>query len=134
MVRIDEGMLTSVNGQKESPVRLRIAENYIPGEGSPIRNFDALLPLPQRISEVSYSAQYFERGSGKVCILLCRSGIRTDGLSEEVVAGLSRFSYLRVITHGSMQQYANHAPIGEWWVGNWAPGSVSQYNSSDLVS
>jgi hypothetical protein len=37
-------MLTSVSGQQESPFRLGIAENYIPGEGSPIRNCDALLP------------------------------------------------------------------------------------------
>ncbi len=33
-----------------------------------------------------------------------------DGLSEEIVAGLSRFSYLRVITHGSTERYANQSP------------------------
>ncbi|MGH9365792.1 MAG: protein kinase domain-containing protein, partial [Thermoanaerobaculia bacterium] len=33
-----------------------------------------------------------------------------DGLSEEVVAGLSPFSYLRVITGGSTQRYANQSP------------------------
>ncbi|MBA3727478.1 MAG: hypothetical protein H0W86_13855 [Armatimonadetes bacterium] len=33
-----------------------------------------------------------------------------DGLSEEIVAGLSRFSYLRVITHGSTQRYADQSP------------------------
>ncbi|MGH9364442.1 MAG: hypothetical protein ACRD1B_04140, partial [Thermoanaerobaculia bacterium] len=33
-----------------------------------------------------------------------------EGLSEEVVAGLSRFSYLRVITSGSTQRYADQAP------------------------
>jgi serine/threonine protein kinase/tetratricopeptide (TPR) repeat protein len=33
-----------------------------------------------------------------------------DGLSEEIVAGLSRFSYLRVITHGSTQRYADQTP------------------------
>jgi len=32
-----------------------------------------------------------------------------DGLSEEIVAGLSRFSYLRVITHGATQRYADGA-------------------------
>jgi hypothetical protein len=43
-----------------------IVSNYSPEEGSPIRrNRDDLirpiLPLPQRVSEVSRSAQYFER-------------------------------------------------------------------------
>ncbi|MDQ3417830.1 MAG: protein kinase, partial [Acidobacteriota bacterium] len=33
-----------------------------------------------------------------------------EGLSEEIVAGLSRFSYLRVITSGSTQRYADEAP------------------------
>ena len=33
-----------------------------------------------------------------------------DGLSEEIVAGLSRFSYLRVITHGSTLRYADQSP------------------------
>jgi non-specific serine/threonine protein kinase len=33
-----------------------------------------------------------------------------DGLSEEIVAGLSRFSYLRVITSGSTQHYADQSP------------------------
>ena len=33
-----------------------------------------------------------------------------DGLTEEIVAGLSRFSYLRVITHGSTQRYADQTP------------------------
>ncbi|MEO8348730.1 MAG: protein kinase, partial [Acidobacteriota bacterium] len=32
-----------------------------------------------------------------------------EGLSEEIVAGLSRFSYLRVITSGSTQRYADEA-------------------------
>jgi len=32
-----------------------------------------------------------------------------EGLSEEIVAGLSRFSYLRVITHGSTQRYADQS-------------------------
>ncbi len=32
-----------------------------------------------------------------------------DGLSEEIVAGLSRFSYLRVVTHGSTQRYAGQS-------------------------
>ncbi|MGH9495578.1 MAG: protein kinase domain-containing protein [Candidatus Sulfotelmatobacter sp.] len=33
----------------------------------------------------------------------------TEGLSEEIVTGLSRFSYLRVIAHGSTLRYANQA-------------------------
>jgi TolB-like protein len=33
-----------------------------------------------------------------------------DGLSEEIVAGLARFSYLRVITSGSTQHYADQSP------------------------
>jgi serine/threonine protein kinase/tetratricopeptide (TPR) repeat protein len=33
-----------------------------------------------------------------------------DGLSEEIVAGLSRFTYLRVITSGSTQRYADQSP------------------------
>jgi TolB-like protein/Tfp pilus assembly protein PilF len=33
-----------------------------------------------------------------------------DGISEEVVAGLSRFSYLRVITSGSTQRYLDQSP------------------------
>ena len=33
-----------------------------------------------------------------------------DGLSEEIVAGLSRFSYLRVITSSSTQRYADQSP------------------------
>ncbi|MCA1583131.1 MAG: hypothetical protein LC796_17435, partial [Acidobacteria bacterium] len=33
-----------------------------------------------------------------------------EGLSEEVVAGLSRFSYLRVITSGLTQRYADQSP------------------------
>ncbi len=33
-----------------------------------------------------------------------------EGLSEEIVAGLSRFSYLRVIGHGSTQRYAGKSP------------------------
>ena len=33
-----------------------------------------------------------------------------DGLSEEIVAGMGRFSYLRVITHGSTQRYADQSP------------------------
>jgi TolB-like protein len=32
-----------------------------------------------------------------------------DGLSEEILTGLSRFSYLRVIARGSTHQYANQA-------------------------
>jgi serine/threonine-protein kinase len=32
-----------------------------------------------------------------------------DGLSEEIVAGLSRFSYLRVITYGSTHRYADQS-------------------------
>ena len=31
-----------------------------------------------------------------------------DGISEEVIAGMSRFSYLRVIARGSTLRYANH--------------------------
>ena len=33
-----------------------------------------------------------------------------EGLSEEIVGGLSRFSYLRVITSGSTRRYAGEAP------------------------
>jgi eukaryotic-like serine/threonine-protein kinase len=33
-----------------------------------------------------------------------------DGLSEEIVAGLSHFTYLRVITSGSTQRYADQSP------------------------
>jgi serine/threonine protein kinase len=33
----------------------------------------------------------------------------TEGISEEIVTGLSRFSYLRVIAHSSTLQYANQA-------------------------
>ncbi|MFL6515029.1 MAG: adenylate/guanylate cyclase domain-containing protein [Chthoniobacterales bacterium] len=33
-----------------------------------------------------------------------------DGLTEEIVAGLSHFSYLRVITHGSTRRYADQTP------------------------
>jgi len=32
-----------------------------------------------------------------------------EGLTEEIVAGLSRFSYLRVITHNSTQRYAGQS-------------------------
>lgn len=32
-----------------------------------------------------------------------------DGISEEIITGLSRFSYLRVIARGSTQRYANQA-------------------------
>ena len=33
-----------------------------------------------------------------------------EGLSEEIVTGLSRFSYLRVIARGSTLKYVNQAP------------------------
>ena len=35
--------------------------------------------------------------------------VLADGLSEEVVTGLSRFSYLRVIARSSMTHYASHS-------------------------
>jgi TolB-like protein len=37
------------------------------------------------------------------------TGILSEGLSEEIVTGLARFSYLRVITHSSTQRIAGQA-------------------------
>ena len=35
--------------------------------------------------------------------------IFTDGLTEEIVTGLSRFTYLRVVAHGATRRYVGAA-------------------------
>jgi TolB-like protein len=43
-----------------------------------------------------------------------------EGLTEDIVTGLSRFSYLRVIARGSTLRYANQPADLRPWARNWA--------------
>ena len=82
-----------------------------------------VLPRPTRAPRAP------RKVSGSRC---CRSSTRganadlaalAEGLSEDIVTGLSRFSYLRVIARSSTSRYANEAVDVRTPARNWAPAT-----------
>ncbi len=78
------------------------------------------MPVPTSTSRATFAA---DSGTARadegfwVAVLPFKSGsvspeikALAEGISEEIVAGLSRFSYLRVITSGSTQRYLDQSP------------------------
>ena len=100
-----------------------LVEHYVDGLRKAGLEIDATSQAVSRASEISRSSP--KTGSREsradegfwVAVLPFKSAgasgelkALADGLSEEIVSGLSRFSYLRVIAQGSTQRYAGHTP------------------------
>jgi len=90
---------------------LREALRGLPSESSPIQT--AVAPAPRPETAADSGAARAEEGFWVAVLPFKYTGGSADltalaeGLSEEIVTGLSRFSYLRVISRSSTERYAN---------------------------